>query len=88
MMRGMNLFERPVSEYMSAPVCVVSADDTAEDANKIMSEKRISVWPWWAAMECRLVWCRGRIFCGWRARWCLRRGVRLRFSFRRCVSAI
>ncbi len=42
MMRGMNLFERPVSEYMSAPVCVVSADDTAEDANKIMSEKRIS----------------------------------------------
>ena len=42
MMRGMNLFERPVSEYMSAPVCAVSADDTAEEANKIMSEKRIS----------------------------------------------
>jgi len=38
----MSVFERPVSDYMSAPVCSVSADDTTEDANRIMSEKRIS----------------------------------------------
>ena len=38
----MSVFEGPVSAYMSAPVSSVSADDTAEEANKIMSEQRIS----------------------------------------------
>ena len=42
MILGMSVFQRPVSDYMSSPVCTVSADDTVEDANKIMSEKRIS----------------------------------------------
>lgn len=41
-MSGMSVFERKVSGYMSVPVCTVSADDTVEDANRIMSEKRIS----------------------------------------------
>lgn len=41
-MSDMSVFERTVSEYMSSPVCTVSADDTVEDAHKIMTEKRIS----------------------------------------------
>ena len=42
MILTMRIFQRPASGYMSSPVCTVSADDTVEDANKIMSEKRIS----------------------------------------------
>lgn len=38
----MSLFTKPVSQYMSSPICSLSADDTVEDADRLMSEKRIS----------------------------------------------